>query len=109
MTIAATQSPVRPHQLGDVVYRDVPGMTHGVRPCVVMDSTGLLLPLSTRTCRQLGHTTAYRIYTTPQHRAGGHPAPNRAWTPDYLPPAEGRLSRAEWDRCWDAYEAFMAR
>ena len=107
MTTTATQRPARQttHQLGDVVYMAHPHMAHDIRPMVVMTRDGLVMPLSTKTCRQLGHTNAYYIERTRQHRAHGHAAPNRAWRPAHLPPADGRLSRAEWERCWDAMEA----
>lgn len=114
MTNTATQRPsrpARPHQPGDVVYLRHPHMAHDAnpRPMVVMGRDGLVLPLSTEPCRQLGHTTAYYIERTHRHRAHGHPAPNRAWTPRHLPPADGRLTAAEWGLCWDAYEAYLAR
>jgi len=99
------------HRAGQVYYIAHPEMDHGVRPQVLMataDGQGLVMPLSTGTCRQLGHTEGYYIARTDTHKARGHAAPNRTHRValDTLPAPDGYLTHEELMVVWDAWDEY---
>ena len=88
-------------QTGDILYREVSGMTHGVRPCVVIGVTGdwvHLVPLSTSGRGDQPYMTAQGC------KAKGYAANNRYHKvkASTLPAPSGWVTDEDASRAWDS-------